>query len=101
MRRIDNLMRDTGSNIIKFFFTIIILLPMLSCNTGASISDCTDCGGGLVDGYLYKKVTINDLADLTQINVSANIDQCIRFMMDGEDFSSATIVEECCCTIYN
>lgn len=101
MRRIDNLMRDTGSNIIKFFFIIIILLPMLSCNSGAGISDCTDCGGGLVDGYLYKKVTINDLADLTQINVSANIDQCIRFIMDGEDFSSATIVEECCCTIYN
>ena len=74
---------------------------MLSCNSGGSISDCTDCGGGVVDGYLYKKVTINDLADLTQINVSANIDQCIRFMMDGEDFSSATIVEECCCTIYN
>ena len=74
---------------------------MLSCNSDVSISDCTNCGGGLIDGYLYKKVTINDLANLTQINVSANIEQCIRFMMDGDDFSSATIVEECCCTIYN
>ena len=101
MRTIDNVMLGTGSNIIKFFSIIIILLPLLSCNSGASISDCTDCGGGLVDGYLYKKVTINDLANLTQINVSANIDQCIRFRVDGEDFSSATIVEECCCTIYN
>jgi len=73
---------------------------LLSCNTGAGDSDCTDCGGGLLDGYLYKEVTVEDVASLAEIDVSANVGKCIRFKMDGTEFSEATVVDDCCCIEY-
>ena len=102
MRKIEN----QGHRTILYTVLKLLLVMMLStflfvCSSGTTPSDCTDCGNGLIDGYLYKKVTFNDLAGLTQINVSANLDQCIRFKMDGEDFADATIIDDCCCTIYN
>ena len=73
---------------------------LLSCNAGASDSECNDCGGGLLDGYLYKEVTVEDVASLAEIDVSANIGKCIRFKMDGTEFSEATVVDDCCCIEY-
>ena len=72
----------------------------LSCDAGAGGSDCTDCGGGLVDGYLYKEVTVDDVAGLAEIDVSANLGKCIRFKTDGTEFSEATVVDDCCCIEY-
>ena len=73
---------------------------LLSCGSGTGDSDCTDCGGGLLDGYLYKEVTVEDVASLAEIDVSANVGKCIRFKMDGTEFSEATVVDDCCCIEY-
>jgi len=73
---------------------------LLSCDAGAGDSECTDCGGGLLDGYLYKEVTVEDVASLAEIDVSANVGKCIRFKMDGTEFSEATVVDDCCCIEY-
>ena len=73
---------------------------LLSCDAGAGDSECTECGGGLLDGYLYKEVTVEDVASLAEIDVSANVGKCIRFKMDGTEFSEATVVDDCCCIEY-
>jgi hypothetical protein len=53
-----------------------------------------------LDGYLYKEVTVEDIANLTDIDVTADVGKCIRFKLDGEDFSDAEIVDDCCCVEY-
>ena len=73
---------------------------LLSCGPGTGDLDCTDCGGGLLDGYLYKEVTVEDVASLAEIDVSANVGKCIRFKLDGTEFSAATVVDDCCCIEY-
>ena len=73
---------------------------LLSCDAGAGDSECTDCGGGLLDGYLYKEVTVEDVASLAEIDVSTNVGKCIRFKMDGTEFSEAIVVDDCCCIEY-
>ena len=73
---------------------------LLSCDAGSGDSECADCGGGLLDGYLYKEVTFNDIAGLAEIDVAVDVGKCIRFKMDGTDFSEATVVDDCCCVEY-
>ena len=74
---------------------------LLSCDAGAGDSECTDCGGGLLDGYLYKEVTVEDVAGLAEIDVSGvTVGKCIRFKPDGTEFSEATVVDDCCCIEY-
>ena len=85
-----------NNNLVLIFLSCFLL----SCNAGASDSECTDCGGGLLDGYLYKEVTVEDVASLAEIDVSANVGKCIRFKMDGTEFSEATVVDDCCCIEY-
>ena len=82
---------------------VLILLScfLLSCVAGEGDSDCTDCGGGLLDGYLYKEVTVEDVAGLAEIDVSGvTVGKCIRFKMDETEFSEATVVDDCCCIKY-
>ena len=64
------------------------------------VQHCTNCGGGLIDGYLYKEVTFADIAGLAEIDVSVNVGGCIRFRLDGTGFSDAEVVDDCCCTLY-
>jgi len=78
----------------------LLLLFLIGCGNSSSDSSCTECGGGLLDGYLYKEVTVEDIANLTDINVTAEIGKCIRFKLDGEDFSDAEVVDDCCCVEY-
>ena len=85
-----------NNNLVLIFLSCFLL----SCNSGAGDSECTDCGGGLLDGYLYKEVTVEDVASLAEIDVSANVGKCIRFKMDGTEFSEATVVDDCCCIEY-
>ena len=87
--------------IMKYLFAIFLVsFLLLTCKTSTNNPDCNECGGGLLDGYLYKEVTIEDVAGLAEINVSVNIGKCIRFKMDGSEFSEAVIVDDCCCSIY-
>ena len=85
-----------NNNLVLIFLSCFLL----SCNAGAGDSECTDCGGGLLDGYLYKEVTVEDVASLAEIDVSANVGKCIRFKMDGTEFSEAIVVDDCCCIEY-
>ena len=85
-----------NNNLVLIFLSCFLL----SCNAGAGDSECTDCGGDLLDGYLYKEVTVEDVASLAEIDVSANVGKCIRFKMDGTEFSEATVVDDCCCIEY-
>ena len=81
-----------------FLFLFFILI---GCGTTASNSQCTNCGEGLVDGYLYKNVMVEDITtSLLEIDSSIGLDECIRYKTDGTDFTDATVVDDCCCSIY-
>ena len=77
-----------------------MLVFLINCGGKNSDSSCTECGGGLLNGYLYKEVTLNDIAGLAEIDVAVAVGKCIRFKMDGTDFSEATVVDDCCCVEY-
>ena len=80
---------------------LLLLFFHVGCTSKTDNTDCMDCGGGLLDGYLYKEVTIEDIADLAEIDVSVEAGKCIRFKMEENQFSDAKIVEDCCCIQFN
>jgi len=82
---------------LKVYF---ILFYYLNCASETSNMDCIDCGGGLLDGFLYKEVTLSDITKLNEIAITTEIGNCIRFKMDGENFDSAEVVEDCCCNLF-
>ena len=86
-----------GVNMNRILISIFLLFFLISCGGSNSDSSCTECGGGLLDGYLYKEVTFNDIAGLAEIDVTIDVGKCIRFKMDGADFSDAALVDDCCC----
>ena len=80
---------------------LFLLFVLSGCNSTTSNAQCTDCGEGLVDGYLYKNVLVEDITtSLLEIDSSIGLDQCIRYKTDGTDFTDAIVVNDCCCTIY-
>ena len=84
----------------RILISIFLLIFLINCGADNSDSTCTECGGGLLEGYLYKEVTLNDIAGLAEIDVAVDVGKCIRFKMDGTDFSEATVVDDCCCVEY-
>ena len=82
---------------LKIYF---ILFYYLNCASETSNMDCIDCGGGLLDGFLYKEVTLSDITKLNEIAITTEIGNCIRFKMDGGNFDAAEIVEDCCCNLF-
>ena len=82
---------------LKVYF---ILFYYLNCASETSNMDCIDCGSGLLDGFLYKEVTLSDITKLNEIAITTEIGNCIRFKMDGENFDSAEVVEDCCCNLF-
>ncbi len=83
---------------MKHIIFLFVLFITLQCSE--TENDCNDCGGGLLDGYLYKEVSIDDIPSLTEINVDTEIGQCIRYKMIESEFSNAEIVDDCCCVQY-
>ena len=83
---------------MKHFILLISLTLIFQCSD--TENECNDCGGGLLDGYLYKEVMIEDIARLAEINVTVGIGKCIRFKMIESEFSNAEIVDDCCCVQY-
>ncbi len=76
---------------------------MLSFFLGAchnDSADCGECGGGLLDGMIYKTVTLDDITELAELNVTPDLGACIRAQLDEEGFTEATIVDDCCCAEY-
>ena len=86
----------------KFIVLYIFLsFTLIGCGTATNNSECGDCGEGLVDGYLYKNVMVEDITtSLLEIDSSIGLDECIRYKTDGTDFTDATVVDDCCCSIY-
>ena len=77
-------------------FIFLIVLGLWNC--AENNADCADCGGGLLEGYLYKEVTLEDVGKLAEIAVNTELGACIRYRMDGTDFTEAVVVDECCYT---
>ena len=77
---------------LPFLFLIVI-----NCSGSSTNTSCTECAGGLIDGFLYKQVTVEDLSGLSEIDIITDIEKCIRFKLDGTEFSEAEVVEDCCC----
>jgi hypothetical protein len=86
----------------RILISIFLLIFLINCGGSNSDSSCTECGGGLLDGYLYKEVTYTDIPELAVIDVVNDVEvgKCIRFKMDGTDFSKAALVDDCCCVEY-
>ncbi len=78
----------------------VFLFYFLSCASQVDNTDCIDCGDGLLDGFLYKEVILSDIPKLNNIAIGAEIGECIRFKMDGDNFILAEIVENCCCNLF-
>ena len=87
--------------VMKRLNLYFILFYFMNCASETSNLDCIDCGDGLLDGYLYKEVTISDITKLNEIAITTEIGNCIRFKMDGENFDSAEVVKDCCCNLFN
>ena len=84
----------------EIFVSLTLSVFLASCG-GSSNSSCTECGGGLVDEFLYKEVAMEDIAGLAEINVTNVVGKCIRFKLDETElFSEATVVDDCCCIEY-
>lgn len=79
--------------ILFLFMTISLFLSACQKEEG-----CDECGGSILDGYLFKKVTTEDLSILGTIE-DIEVDACIRYQLDGTDFDLETVkvVDDCCC----
>ena len=98
MKKIERLDLKAKRLTSLYLFLFFILI---GCSTTTSNSQCTDCGEGLVDGYLYKNVVVEDITtSLLEIDSSIGLDECIRYKTDGTDFIDAIAVDDCCCSIY-
>ena len=86
---------------MRIFLTIILTLSFFLLVTCEDNPECASCGGGLLEGFLFKKVTQDDLAEIGNIE-GMNIGICIRYQLLGltdEEFDLETIaiVDDCCC----
>ena len=84
----------------RILISIFLLIFLINCGGSNSDSSCNECGGGLLDGYLYKEVTFNDIAGLAEIDPTIDVGKCIRVKIDITDdtyFEDVSIVEDCCC----
>ena len=50
---------------------LLLLFLHVSCTSETDNTNCMDCGEGLLDGYLYKEVTLTDIPKLSEIEISA------------------------------
>ncbi|NOZ04685.1 MAG: hypothetical protein GXO92_08845 [FCB group bacterium] len=96
-------MNHIAYKIVTNIKLLAILLLFLSINIGCNKStECSNCGGGLTGGYLYKRVTQEDLAQLGGIE-GITLETCIRYKFlteDEFDLESIDIVDNCCCDQY-
>ena len=86
---------------MRIFLTIILTLSLFLLVTCEDNPECASCGGGLLEGFLFKKVTQDDLAEIGNIE-GMNIGICIRYQLLGLtdeefDLETITIVDDCCC----
>ena len=78
---------------MKTLRIFLILFFFFSCYSNVDNTDCMDCGGGLLDGFLYKEVAPADISKLNNIAINAEIRESIRFKIDGDRSIFAEIIE--------
>ena len=86
---------------MRIFLTIILTLSLFLLVNCEDNPECVSCGGGLLEGFLFKNVTQDDLVEIGNIE-GMNIGICIRYQLIGlteEEFDLETIaiVDDCCC----
>jgi hypothetical protein len=87
----------------RILISIFLLIFLINCGGSNSDSSCTECGGGIIEGYTFTEVTTDNIGttNLTDKNISLNdIGKCIRVKIDITDdtyFEDVSIVEDCCC----
>ena len=105
LRAPGNRAHDTnrGINMNRILISIFLLIFIINCGGSNSDSSCTECGGGIIEGYTFTEVTTDNIGttNLTDKNISLNdIGKCIRVKIDITDdtyFEDVSIVEDCCC----
>lgn len=102
MSKTENRVHSVEAGVLmkQIFNFLFLLMLAISCTGINTNNSCTECGGGLVDGFLYKEVIVEDMTGLAEIDIITDIGKCIRFKLDGSDFSEAEIVDDCCCIEY-
>ncbi|MCH8012019.1 MAG: hypothetical protein IIA61_08755 [Candidatus Marinimicrobia bacterium] len=73
----------------------VITLISLSCEN----EDCSDCGGTIAQGFIFRMVTAEDLTTLGDIP-DIELEACMRFkLIGGTEIEETTvkIVDDCCC----
>ena len=87
----------------RLLISIFLLIFLINCGGNNSDSSCTECGSGILEGFIFTEVTTDNIVttNLTEKNISLNdIGKCIRVKMDVMDdthFEEVSIVEDCCC----
>lgn len=81
--------------------TNILIISCLAIFTFPACEEeegCDDCGGTILDGYLFNEVTTEDLTVLGTID-NIEVGVCIRYKLDGTEFDLETVkvVDDCCC----
>jgi hypothetical protein len=75
-----------------------LVLGLAACNKN---ENCTDCGGTLAQGYIFKTVTTDDLAQIDGLALIEGVDAgvCIRAKLTGQemDVNTVKVVDDCCC----
>ena len=79
-------------------FFLIIFYCLSGCSMSSENIECDNCNDEMINDYLFKKVTLDDLiTNLLEVNPSINIDQCIKYKIIDNDYENAIIVDDCCC----
>ena len=50
--------------VMRVFLTILLTLSAFFLVTCEDNPECTSCGGGLLEGFLFKNVTQDDLVEI-------------------------------------
>jgi len=82
-------------NIRNLIASIFVLVMFSACEKDEG---CDDCGGTILDGYLFSEVTTADLSTLGAVE-DIEVGACIRYKLDGTEFDLETVkvVDDCCC----
>jgi len=83
---------------MKTSILIISCLSILTFIACEKEEGCDNCGGTILDGYLFNEVTTEDLTALGTID-NIEVGVCIRYKLDGVEFDLETVkvVDDCCC----
>ncbi len=83
---------------MKISLLITSLCIMIAFTACEKEEGCDECGGSILDGYLFNEVTTEDLSVIGEVE-DIEVGACIRYTLDGAEFDLETVkvVDDCCC----